>query len=107
MKIIEKAVMPDGTKIQLEDWSENNTKAYPELYGLSIGAYPVAKNATLFTKRGENFRLQISMKKYSGYENENVKADFEALKNGNRSLEDLADHFYNGEKDRWMLGMVP
>ena len=31
--------------------------------------------------------------------------DFEALKSGIKSLEDLATHFWNGEKDMWYLGM--
>ena len=42
-KIIEKAVMPDGTKIQFEDWRSENTKENPDLYGFQIGAYPIAK----------------------------------------------------------------
>ena len=43
MKILEKTVMPDGTPIQLEDWSDRNTPEYPNLYGLMIGAYPKQK----------------------------------------------------------------
>jgi len=44
MKIIEYATMPDGTEIQLEDWADKNTEQFPDLYGLMIGAYPIAKN---------------------------------------------------------------
>lgn len=44
MKVIDRAVMPDGTKIQLEDWHDENTKEYPDLHGYTIGAYPIAKN---------------------------------------------------------------
>ena len=44
MKVIERTIMTDGTKIQLEDWFEHNTEQYPDLYGLMIGAYPIAKN---------------------------------------------------------------
>ena len=36
MNVVERAVMPNGTEIQLEDWRENNTKEYPDLYGLII-----------------------------------------------------------------------
>lgn len=55
MKIIEKAIMPDGTSVQLEDWSGNNTKEYPDLYGLEIGAYPIAKNSyTTWIKKAKN-----------------------------------------------------
>jgi hypothetical protein len=107
MKILEKSTMPDGTKIQLEDWSEHNTEEYPDLYGLTIGAYPIAKNTGKYewVKGGRTFRLSISKNKYSGYTNDNVKADFEALKNGEKKLEDLSAHFWYGEKDAWYLGM--
>lgn len=107
MKIIERAVMPNGIEILLEDWSDKNTKEYPDLYGLEIGAYPIARNTEKYRwiESGDTFRLSISMNHYRGYSNDNVRADFEALKNGEKSLEDLADHFWNGEKDMWLLGM--
>ena len=44
MKTIERATMPNGTTIYLEDWSDKNTEQFPDLYGLMIGAYPIAKN---------------------------------------------------------------
>lgn len=107
MQILEKAVMRDGTHIQLEDWSEHNTIEYPTLHGLTIGAYPKAKNTGRYgwVQRGKEFRLSICMSTYSGYTNEQVKADYEALKLGNKKLEDLAQHFWNWEKDMWYLGM--
>ena len=98
MKIIERAVMPNGTKILLEKWDD----------GFMIGAYPIAKNNSKyrFINKGENFRLTISNNKYINYTNENVKEDFEALKNGNKTLEDLSKHFWNGRKDMFYLGMI-
>lgn len=107
MKVIERATMPNGTKIQLEDWSEHNSEEYPNLYGLQIGAYPVAKNTGKFRwiEGGQTFRLTISMNEYTRYSNKDVKSDFEALKIGEKSLEDLASHFWNGKKDMWYLGM--
>ena len=101
MKVIERAVMPNGIEIQLEDWSNHNTSEYPDLYGLQIGAYPIAKNTGKYRliEGGQTFRLSISMNQYTGYTNKDVKADFEALKSGEKSLEDLAAHFWNGEKD--------
>lgn len=45
------------------------------------------------------------MNQYTGYSNNDVKADFEALKSGEKSLEDLKNYFWNGEKDMWLLGM--
>ena len=108
MKIIEKATMPNGTEIQLEDWSEKNTEKYPNLYGLVIGAYPIAKNTSRhgWVKSGESFRLGIGMNSYAGYTNEQVKEDYEALKNGIKTLQDLAEHFDNGNKDKYYLGMI-
>ncbi len=84
-----------------------NTKDFPNLYGLTIGAYPIAKNIVKdrWIESGDKFRIQISMNQYNGYSNDDVKADFEALKSGEKSLEDLADHFWNDEKDMWLLGM--
>ncbi len=101
MKVIERAVMSNGIEIQLEDWSYNNTSEYPDLYGLQISAYPTAKNTGKFRwiEGGQTFRLSISMNQYTGYSNDDVKADFKALKSGEKSLEDLASHFWNGEKD--------
>ena len=107
MKIIEHATMPDGTAILLEDWSDENTEQFPDLYGLIIGAYPIAKNTGKYgwIRSEVLFRLSISQNKYQNYSNDDVRADFEALKNGIKSLEDLAAHFWNGEKDMWYLGM--
>ena len=107
MKIIERTIMPDGTKIQLEDWSVFNTEDLPDLYGLSISAYPIAKNTGKYgwIRSGETFRISISQNKYQNYSNDDVRADFEALKNGAKILEDLVAHFWNGEKDMWYLGM--
>ena len=107
MKIIERVTMPDGTEILLEDWSDKNTKQFPDLYGLTIGAYPIAKNTGKYgwIRSGESFRINISQNKYTGYSNDDVRKDFEALKNGTKSLEDLAAYFWNREKDMWYLGM--
>lgn len=74
MKILEKTATPNGTEIQLEDWGGK----------LAIGAYPVAKNGFGFVKYGEKFRLTISENQYVGYSNDDVKADFEKLKTGEK-----------------------
>lgn len=107
MKIIERAIMPDGTNILLEDWSDKNTEQFPDLYGLTIAAYPIAKNTGKYgwIRSGEEFCCSISQNKYTDYSNDDVRADFEALKNGTKTLEDMAAHFWNGEKDMWYLGM--
>ena len=107
MKIIERSVMPDGTKIQLEDWREDNTTEYPNLYGFTIGAYPVAQRTSKnkWVEGGKEFRLSISYNEYASYSNKDVKADYEALKSGSKKLEDLSEHFWDGQKDMWYLGM--
>lgn len=99
MKIISKGRMPNGVKIQLEDWSEDT--------GLMIGAYPIALATGKYewVRAGELFRLSISENKYAGYTNEMVANDYNELILGTKKLEDLADHFWNGEKDKWLLGM--
>jgi hypothetical protein len=107
MKVIEKTMLPDGTPIQLEDWSEHNSAEYPDLYGYTIGAYPIAKNTGRYSiiRGGERFRLSISNNSYAGYTNENVKADYAALISGEKTLKDLSGHFWNGKKDMYHLGM--
>lgn len=108
MKILEKAKMNDGTVILLEDWHEKNTEKYPDLYGYMIGTYPVAKNTGRWgwVKTGETFRLSIGRNEYAGYTDEMVLEDFESLKSGTKSLEDLQMHFSNGDKDRFYLGLI-
>lgn len=107
MKILEKAITPDGIEIQLEDWREHNTKDYPNLHGCTIGAYPMAKNSGEYkwVESGETFRLSIPTNNYAGYTSAMVLDDFEALRNGKKKLEDLAEHFGNGLKDMYYLGM--
>lgn len=96
MKIIEESKMIDGVEIQLEDWDGE----------LAIGAYPTAQRSSGYWIRGgEMFRLMISANEYRGYLNDDVRADFEALKDGKKALEDLADYFWNGKRDAEILGM--
>lgn len=99
--------MPDGTHIQLEDWSEHNSEKYPDLYGFTIGAYPIAQRTGKyrFVEGGRPFRLTIACNEYAGYNSGKVFVDYIALVEGEKTLEDLAEHFWYGEKDMWYLGM--
>lgn len=108
MKIIKKDTTPSGVQIQLEDWSEHNTEEYPDLYGMTIAAYPIARNSGSYgiIRSHEKFRLQISTNKYANYGNADVSADYDKLASGEKSLQDLAPHFWNGKKDEWYLGMM-
>lgn len=97
MKVIEKSSMKDGVRIQLEDWDGS----------LIIGAYPIAKNWDWLINPGETFRLTISENKYENYTNDDVKADFEALKDGKKRLEDMAHLFHYAKRDAILLGIEP
>lgn len=96
LQVLEKSHTPNDVEIQLENWGGS----------LAIGAYPTAKNSSYWIKAGEKFRLEISENKYRDYTSENVKKDFEALKRGDKTLEDLAPYFYDVEKAMHYLGMI-
>ena len=107
-KIIDSAVLSDGTKIQLEDWHSKNSKEYPDLHGYTIGAYPIAKNTNRsgWIQGGKTFRLTIARNEYAKYTDDMVLADYESLKNETKSLADLQDHFWNRDKDAFYLGLI-
>lgn len=106
-KIIDTAVMPDGTKIQLEDWHSENSEEYPNLYGYTIAAYPVAKNSgrSGWTRLGEEFRVTICRNEHMQYSDDMVLSDYEALKNGAKTLADLKEYFQYKTKDEYYLGL--
>ena len=102
MVVLERGVMPDGTGILLEDW----WSAFDDSDNLVIAAYPIAKRSVgYFVEKGKRFRLQISANKYFNYFNEMVKADYLALIEGKKRLEDLSGHFYYLNRDMYALGM--
>lgn len=104
-KILRRDVLPNGTKIQLEDWSPCNTKEFPNLYGYTIGAYPIAKGNSYWITAGETFRLSIGHNEYTDYVGDKIINDYDALLNGNKTLEDLAEHYNDGEKARYYMGL--
>ncbi len=91
MKIIEKTTMPDGVKIQLEDWKENGKPVI-------IGTYPVAVNDSSknFIRKGSTFRLTMNFKDTS-----TALENFVKLKNGEISLDMLSGHFHHGKRDEY------
>lgn len=101
MIILEKAITPDGIEIQLENWDDGFAN------GLAIGAYPVARanSENGWIQCGNKFRLTIPNNKYLNYTNGDVKNDFENLKTGRKSIAVLSEYFWNGEKDRRLLGI--
>ena len=99
MRIIERGTLLNGVDVRLESWGENNSS-------LMIAAYPMAQRTCGFWLRGgEIFRLQISSNQYTGYTDEMVRPDYFSLLTGEKSLCDLSEHFWNGERDKWCLGM--
>lgn len=93
MKVLEKAIMPDGTKIQIEDWKED----YSCFDTLSIATYPITQRLPqskklYFHESGRPFRVDINR----GWNNdEEVKKAFENLKNGKKSVKDFSGQFWD------------
>ena len=101
MKIRERNTMPDGTKIQIEDWKED----YPGIFNtITIATYPKAKNTGKhnWVRRGESFRLELQREFDS---DEQVEALFKQLVNGKVKLEDLSKHYWNGKRDMFIMGL--
>ena len=101
MKVLERAKTPDGVDIKLEDWSDSHVGEY------CIGAYPIAQRTGKYgwVEGGRKFRHSIYTNEYKEYFHDDLVRDFEALKSGEKRLEDLAEYFWNGQKDMWYLGM--
>lgn len=93
MKIIERATMPDGTKIQIEDW----TKDYSCFNTLSIAAYPIMQRLSqshklYFHESGKPFRVDINR---DWKNDDEVKKAFSELQNGIKEIKDFANQFWH------------
>jgi len=94
MKVLIREKMPDGIKVQLEDWSENGQMKW------CVGAYPVSKADSKYKwiRRGERFRLSLY------FENKaQAEVAFDLLVTGKQALINCSAHFYNGIKDLYYL----
>lgn len=95
MKIINKATMPDGTKIQLEDWSNDYPFYAPCAH---IAAYPISKfsrervKGWEYPKRNHNFRLNFYFDT-----NNSAELAFLSLINGNKGLNDFSEYVQDKE----------
>ena len=96
MKIIRKGTTPNGTHIQIEDWSENYTFHNKNA---TIGFYPMAleniyredkPHWTPYPKRGETFRASFDF----NTEEEALEA-FDSLQSGEKSFMDFLDNYSN------------
>ena len=97
MKILQKTTMPNGTKIQLEDWS--NTYSFYKHPVLV--AYPISTKTSLWRKEGFTFRMELDSNWNS---QEEIKEAFNKLQEGVINLFDLQDHFRREEDVRFLEG---
>lgn len=86
MKVIERATMPSGTAIQIEDWHND----YPKVFAPSntIAAYPKSKSnhhSSFSPKFNETFRASFNFP--TALE---AKEAFKQLTNGNKKLSDYS-----------------
>ena len=96
MKIIRKGTTPNGTHIQIEDWSENYTFHNKNA---TIGFYPMAihdiydeenPHFPAYPKRGETFRSEFDFNT-----EEEAKEAFDSLQSGEKSFMDFLDNYSN------------
>lgn len=106
MKVVERYILSNGEHAQLEDWRENNTEQFPDLFGYTIAIYPMSQNDSKerIIKRGETFRCAVTNNKYAHYSNEDVLKDWEKLKSGEIEIKDLANRM--DSKSKYYLGVI-
>lgn len=100
LKVCRKGVMPDGTAIQIEDWSD----VYPDIYpqNNTLAAYPISKwsiPGAFAPKAGEQFR--------AGFDFPDCRAcakAFEDLTSGTKTLADFVDRLERHEYRAAILG---
>ena len=101
MKVLEKAFTPEGTTIQIENWKED----YSHVKTFNIATYPIAKRSSEYKwiEDGKTFRLDISR----GFNtDEEVKQAFNDLLTGVKTISDFSEQFYNGDKDKYLYGIL-
>jgi|SRR5690625_1573665 len=87
MIVLEKATMQDGTKIQLEDWSDDYKFIPP---ASTLATYPKAKVSSdrqFGPRRNKTFRLEFCFES-----NEEARKAFENLSHGTKTLLDYKDN---------------
>ncbi|WP_342498269.1 hypothetical protein [Bacillus sp. FSL M8-0350] len=90
MEILEKAIAPDGTSLQIENW---NCDYSFKPYGGVIGAYPKSLhslNGDYAPRRNRTFRLALDFASYS-----DAKNAFESIARGKSTLNDYREHVRN------------
>lgn len=92
--------MPDGTAIQIEDWSE----VYPDIYpqDSTLAAYPISKwsiPGAFAPKAGEQFRAGFDFPDCRA-----CKKAFEELSSGKKTLADFVEHLERREYRAAIMG---
>lgn len=96
LTVIKRAVMPDGTHIQLESWGRNDGTG-----DIEIGAYPVCKESLEpFRKKNETFRLSLTRIPEGA-----AGKLFLELIDGKKTLADCMQYFYRPNEDAYCLGL--
>lgn len=106
MQILDKTVTPDGIEIELHDLSGEHR--LPDYNGMTINFCTVAKNTFppnkgWYSQKGKEFRSCVYS--FGKYTEDMLKEDYEALKNGTKTLADLKEHFWNHQRDCSVLGL--
>lgn len=106
MQILDNAITPDGIEIELRDL--NGEHKLPDYNGMEIAFRTVAKNTFppndgWYAQKGKEFHLCICC--YKNYTSNMLKADYEELKNGTKTIADLESYFWNGKRDCYVLGL--
>ena len=93
MQIMERGIMPDGTKIQIEDWSKdydfhkkNSTIAF---YPMAVNSiYKNSKSRHPYPERGETFRASLDFDA-----EEDAMDAFQSMVNGSKTYMDYMDNY--------------
>lgn len=97
MKVLDKGIILDGTKIQIENWKEDYS--FME-YGSTLASYPTSKQTlkgSFSPNLGRKFRCEFTFNSY-----EETKEAFEQLLSGNKTLMDYKEFI----KDRELLSCI-
>ena len=101
MQVIDKVVTPDGIEIELRDLSGEHK--LPDYNGMEIVKKTFPPNKGWYAQKGKEFHSCICY--YKNYTSDMLKADYEELKNGTKTLADLKSYFWNGKRDSYVLGL--
>lgn len=90
MRVVKRGIMPDGVKIQIEDWSEDYTFLNPSA---TLAGYPIAKktlpskNTWSYPEVYRPFRVSFEFA-----DSEITEKVFNDLINGKKTLQDLKEY---------------